>query len=52
MEQGQDSMNYIFGKDAKGEIDKTRNGLWLPANFEENFDKFKVVICYQPSSPI
>lgn len=28
---GQESMNYIFGGDAKGEINSARNGLWLPS---------------------
>lgn len=41
---GQESMNYIFGKDAKGEINTARNGLWLPANFEEKFDNLQIAI--------
>ncbi|KAK2765618.1 hypothetical protein FQN54_008472 [Arachnomyces sp. PD_36] len=41
---GQKSMDYIFGKDAHNEINSARNGLWLPGLFEEQFDKFQVVI--------
>lgn len=40
----QESMNYIFGRDAKGEINSARNGLWLPSNFAERFNNFQIAI--------
>ncbi|EFR02257.1 hypothetical protein MGYG_05258 [Nannizzia gypsea CBS 118893] len=41
---GQQAMDHIFGKDAHGEINTARNGLFLPVEFEEAFDAYQVVI--------
>ncbi|MCJ1462585.1 hypothetical protein MMC07_001187 [Pseudocyphellaria aurata] len=37
-------MTYIFGEDAKGELNKAANGLFLHGVFEEQFDRHKIVI--------
>ncbi|KAF3490925.1 uncharacterized protein GIQ15_00442 [Arthroderma uncinatum] len=41
---GQPAMNHIFGKDAHGEINTARNGLFLPTEFEKAFNAYQVVI--------
>ncbi|EZF60320.1 hypothetical protein H112_06808 [Trichophyton rubrum D6] len=41
---GQQAMDNIFGKEAHGEINTARNGLFLPSEFEQAFDAYKVVI--------
>lgn len=47
---GQETMTYIFGKDAKGELNSARNALWLPNPFEVQFDQHRVVMV--PAGPI
>jgi hypothetical protein len=41
---GQKSMDYIFGEDAEDEINRARNGLFLPPVVEEAYDAHQVVI--------
>ncbi|MCJ1426394.1 hypothetical protein MMC29_004297, partial [Sticta canariensis] len=41
---GQETMSYIFGDDAKDEINKASNGLFLHGTVEEAFDRHKIVI--------
>lgn len=48
---GQQAMNHIFGKDAHGEINTARNGLFLPVEFEKAFDTYQVAIVpYGPTT--
>lgn len=48
---GQQSMNNIFGKDAHGEINTARNGLFLPSEFEPAFNTYKVIIVPHGTTP-
>ncbi|KAM5441773.1 hypothetical protein MferCBS31731_003033 [Microsporum ferrugineum] len=48
---GQSSMAYVFGPDAKGEINCPRNGLLLPTELERTFDDHRVVIVPAESHP-
>lgn len=41
---GQETMSYIFGDDAKNEINKAPNGLFLHGTVEEAFDRHKIII--------
>lgn len=41
---GQESMTYIFGRDAKEEMNTARNGLWLPKNVQDKFNQLELVI--------
>lgn len=41
---GQKSMTYIFGEEAEDEINRARNGLFLPPEVEPAFDKHEIVI--------
>ncbi|MCJ1466017.1 hypothetical protein MMC07_004636 [Pseudocyphellaria aurata] len=41
---GQETMTYLFGEDADGEISKAANGLFLPFDVEEKLDRYQVVI--------
>lgn len=53
LQYGQTTMTYVFGKEAEGEINDARNGLFLPIRVEEKFDKYEVIIvpCGQHSNP-
>lgn len=48
---GQDTIVYIFGKDARDEINTARNGLWMPAYIEQSFDHHQIVIVPDDTSP-
>ncbi|KAF3491559.1 uncharacterized protein GIQ15_01076 [Arthroderma uncinatum] len=41
---GQKAMTHIFGKEANGEINSARNGLFLPRVFKRAFDTYRVAI--------
>jgi hypothetical protein len=41
---GQKSMDYIFGEDAEDEINRARNGLFLPSGVEKSYDAHRLVI--------
>lgn len=50
---GQKSMTYTFGEDAKDEINRAQNGLFLPIAVEEAYDRYLLTIvpCEEETSP-
>lgn len=41
---GQGMMDYIFGRNARGEVNSPLNGLWLPVEIASQFNQYRIVI--------